>query len=130
RMHAGAGVRRPGRAPPMQEERAAILAEAVAFYESMLRLDSTDPAVRHDTAETYSRVAALGLLAGRTDQSAKAARSAVDLLQPLVDQFPDRPEYRDDLAKGHLFLGHSQVLNADFADGLASYQKGADLAEE
>jgi len=130
RIVARVGDERFARVPAMQEERNAILAEAVAFYESMLRLDTTDPDVRRDTAETYSRVATLGLLAGRTDQSAKAARSAIDLFESLVREFPTRPEYRDELAKTYLFLAHSQVLNAEFADGLKSYQKGADLAEE
>jgi len=121
---------RLARVPAMQEERNDILAEAVAFYESMLRLDSTDPAVRHDTAETYSRVATLGLMAGRTDQSMKAAHSAIDLFESLVKEFPDRPEYRDELANTYMYLGHSQVLNAVFAEGVASYQKGAELADQ
>lgn len=123
------GDERLARIPAMQEERNAILAEAVTFYETLLRLDSSDPAVRHNTAETYNRVARLGLMAGRTKESARAAQSAIDLFQSLADQYPDRPEYRDDLANAYLFLGHSQVLNADFAAGLESYKKGADLAE-
>ena len=65
------GDERMARIPAIQEERTAILADAVAFYETMLRLDSTDPTVRHDTAHTYKRVAHIGLLAGRTTQSVK-----------------------------------------------------------
>jgi len=124
-----AGDERLARIPAMQEERNAILAEAVAFYETMLRLDSTDPTVRQDTAQTYNRVARLALMAGRTDQSMKAARGAVELFRGLADQFPDKPQYRDDLANAYVFLGHSQVLTGDFAAGLVSYQAGADLAE-
>src|SRR5262249_14007888 len=55
------------RVPGAQEERTAILADAVAFYETLLRLDSTDPAVRFDTAQTYHRMSRLSNLAGRID---------------------------------------------------------------
>jgi tetratricopeptide (TPR) repeat protein len=123
------GDERLARIPAMQEERNAILAEAVAFYETMLRLDSTDPTVRNDSAQTYKRVAHIALLAGKTDQSGKAAQGAADLFRGLAEQFPEKPEYRDDLANAYLFLGHSQVLTGDFAEGLKSYQAGADLAE-
>jgi serine/threonine-protein kinase len=122
------GDERLARIPAVQEERNAILGDALAFFESLLRIDSTDPRVREQTAQTYARVARTSLAAGRTDQSARAAQGGVDLFEALAAQYPDRPQYRDDLAEAYIFLGHSRVLNADFAGGLEAYQKGAEIA--
>jgi eukaryotic-like serine/threonine-protein kinase len=123
------GDERLARIPALQEERAAILADAVAFYETLLRLDSTEPTVRFETAQTYTRVARLGLLAGQTPQSAAAGRNGIDLLTPLIREYPDRPEYRNELARAYMLFGHSQVLSGDFDAGVAAYEKGAELAE-
>jgi tetratricopeptide (TPR) repeat protein len=123
------GDERLARIPAVQEERNAILADALGFFETLLRIDSTDPRVREQTAQTYARVARTSLAAGRTDQSAKAAQAGVDLFAALAEQFPDRPQYRDDLAEAYIFLGHSRVLNADFAGGLEAYRKAAEIAD-
>jgi hypothetical protein len=123
------GEERLARVPAVQEGRSAILADALAFYETLLRLDHTDPAVQHQTAQTYARIARVSLLAGRNDQSARAAQGAVDLFRALADQSPDRPAYRNDLAQAYLFLGHARVLTADFAGGQEAYRKGAEAAE-
>ena len=122
------GDERLARIPAVQEERAAVLATALAFYETLLRLDSTDPMVRHETAQTYARVARISLFSGRTDQSANAAGSGVALFEALATESPDRPEYRNELAEAYMLLGHSRVLNADFAGGLEAYRKGAEVA--
>jgi eukaryotic-like serine/threonine-protein kinase len=123
------GDERLARIPAAQEARAAILTDAVTFYETLLRLDSNDPTVRAETAQTYARVSRVALMAGRTDQSAKAARDGVALFRGLADQFPDRPEYRNELAKEYMFLGHSHALNGSFQEGLTAYETAAALAE-
>ena len=123
------GDERLARIPAVQAERNAILAEALAFFESLLRIDSTEPRVREQTGQTYARMARISLAAGRTDESAKHAQAGVNLFEALAAQFPDRPQYRDDLAEAYIFLGHSRVLNADFAGGLEAYRKAADIAD-
>lgn len=115
--------------PAIQDERAAIMAEALAFFESLLRIDSSDPKVREETAQTFARVARVSLMSGRTEQSAKAAQSSVDLYAELVKQFPDRHEFRNQLASAYMFLGHSRILNSDFDGGLKAYSAGAEIAE-
>jgi tetratricopeptide (TPR) repeat protein len=114
------------RLPEAQEERTAILADAVAFYESLLRLDSTDPAVRFDTAHRVSRLAQL---AGKIDQAEAAGRNAIRLLTDLVKEHPDRPAYRNELARAHMFLGHARLLNGDTDEAVQAYQKGAEVAD-
>jgi eukaryotic-like serine/threonine-protein kinase len=117
------------RLPEAQEERTAILADAVAFYETLLRLDSTDPAVRFDTAQTYHRVSRLAQLAGRIDQAEAAAGNAIRLLTDLVREHPDRPAYRNELARAHMFFGHARLLSGDYDAASQAYQTGADAAD-
>jgi tetratricopeptide (TPR) repeat protein len=113
------------RIPQAQEERAAILNDALAFYESLLRLDSTDPTVRFETAQAYHLVARLSSLAGRVDQSEASSRHAIELLTALIAEHADRPEYRDELAKNQMFLGHARVLRADYDHGLEAYRQAS-----
>jgi tetratricopeptide (TPR) repeat protein len=117
------------RVPEAQEERTALLADAVAFYESLLRLDSTDPSVRFDTAQTYHRVSRLANLAGRVEQAEAAAKSAIQLLTDLVNQHPDRRDYQNELARVHMFLGHARLLTGDNEGAVAAYREGAEVAD-
>jgi eukaryotic-like serine/threonine-protein kinase len=118
------------RVPEAQEERTAILADAVAFYESLLRLDSTDPAVRFDTAQTYHRVSRLANLAGNIDQAEAAGRNAIRMLTDLVSEYPERPAYQNELARAHMFLGHARLLTGDNEGAVAEYRKAADVADD
>ncbi|HEX3148003.1 MAG TPA: serine/threonine-protein kinase [Gemmataceae bacterium] len=117
------------RMPGAQEERAAILAQAVAFYESLLRVDSTDPQVRFETAQTYYTMSRLNNLAGQIAQAEAAGRTATRLLTDLMHEHPDVPAYRHELARTRLFFGHARILNGDYEDGAAAYREGAELAE-
>ena len=56
---------------------------------------------------------------GRWDQADTEQRSAIDLLEPLVREFPHVPDYRNDLAKSL-----AKSLEPDFVGGLS----GLDLA--
>jgi serine/threonine protein kinase len=123
------GDDRLSRIPAVQEERAAIMAEALAFFETLLRIDSTDPRVREETAQTFARMSRVSLMGGRTTDAAKAGQGSVDLYRSLADQFPDRPEYRNELAQAYMFLGHSHILSADFSAGLKAYESAAAVAE-
>jgi tetratricopeptide (TPR) repeat protein len=116
------------RMPQAQEERTAVLNDTVTFYESLLRLDSTDPTVRFQTAQAYHRVSRLVAMAGRIDESETASRSAIRLLTDLVNQYPDRPTYRDVLARAYMFQGHGRLLNADYDGAGAAYRQAADAA--
>ncbi len=116
------------RLPEAQEERVGVLNDAVAFYEGLLRLDSTDPTVRFETAQAYHLVARLSTLAGRVEQSEAASGHAIELLTALIHEHPDRPQYRNQLARSQMFLGHARVLRADNDGGLAAYrQAGATI---
>jgi tetratricopeptide (TPR) repeat protein len=117
------------RMPQAQEERTAVLNDAVTFYESLLRLDSTDPTVRFETAQAYHRVSRLVALAGRIDESVAASRAAIRLLTDLVNEHPDRPAYRDELARVNMFQGHGRLLNADYDGAIAAYRQSIDVAD-
>ena len=70
----------------------------------------------------------LAVLAGHTDKSTQATGDAIALLTTLIGQYPDHPEYRNELARVFVFMGHSRVLEGAFADGLAAYRAIAAIA--
>ncbi|HVK13784.1 MAG TPA: protein kinase [Gemmataceae bacterium] len=123
------GDDRMARIPAIQEDRTAILADAVQFYQTLLRLDSADPVVRAQTAGMYARVGRTNLMAGQIARSGESSRTAIELLEALAAEHPDRVEYRAELSKHYVVLGHSRILDGDFADGLRAYEKAAALSE-
>jgi tetratricopeptide (TPR) repeat protein len=124
------GDDRMARVPAIKEERAAVLADAIEFYQTLLRLDSADPVVRVQTADMYARVGRTTLMAGEIERSGRASQAAVDLLTALVADYPDKTEYRAELAKHLVFLGHSHVLSGDFGSGLQTYGRAAALGDD
>ena len=109
--------------PGAQEERAAILAEAVAFYESLLRLDSTDPSVRFETAQTYHRMSRLNNLAGQIDQADAAGRTAIQLLTELAEGASGSAGVSARVGRHcGMFYGHARLLNGDYEGGVAAYR--------
>ena len=68
-------------------------------------------------------------MAGEIERSGRSSRTAIDLLTALADEYPDRPDYRGELARHYVFYGHSRVLNGDFPSGLEAYEKAAALCD-
>ena len=121
------GDERLARIPGFHADRAAILDDATAMFESLLRIDSGEPTVRHETAQTYLRVARLGALGGRHAEAIAAAQSAIDLLTALSAEQPDRPDYRHDLARAYSGMGTARLVEADFAAAQVAYEKTVGL---
>jgi eukaryotic-like serine/threonine-protein kinase len=117
------------RLPDAQEERTGVLNDAIAFYETLLRLDTTDPAIRFDTAMTYHRMSRLGTVTGRIEQSEQMGRSAVQLLTDLMSEHPDRPAYRNELARTRMFLGHARLLVGDYDGAIAEYRQATEVID-
>jgi tetratricopeptide (TPR) repeat protein len=91
---------------PQQEKlRRALLAEALRLNREFLQERSDDPEVRQETARTYDRLGLIHLSLGETQEAEKLVLQAVDLAKRLAEEFPERPEYRDNLADYYGSLG-------------------------
>ena len=104
------GSERMARVPAFQEEREAILKEALDFYQGLLRIESADPMVRRETARAFVKMAELEQYLGQTELAAENCGRAIAMQTQLAAEFPNQPDYRDDLAKSHIALGYANAL--------------------
>jgi serine/threonine protein kinase len=78
-----------------------FLQTALKFYEEFVRQNRRDPWVRLETGKAYRRVGMARQLLGQADQAREAHDRSLALLGELVAEFPDVPEYRQQLALSH-----------------------------
>jgi tetratricopeptide (TPR) repeat protein len=90
------------RLEPLQRE---FLQKALRFYEQFAYQTSSKPVMRFESARAYRRAADIQYKLGDTASAEKAYHQAIQLLQALVDSFPNRPEYQKELADALLKLG-------------------------
>jgi tetratricopeptide (TPR) repeat protein/tRNA A-37 threonylcarbamoyl transferase component Bud32 len=91
--------------PRMEQKRRALLEDALAFYQEVLRERGDDARLQHKTALAYKRVADILRLLGRHDQAKAAYRDAIALLGPLVSARPDQPRFQFQLADSYNWYG-------------------------
>jgi serine/threonine protein kinase/Tfp pilus assembly protein PilF len=84
--------------PKLQPVQREFLQKALQFYADFARQTSADPAIRLETARAYRRVAAIHYQLGDTVQAEHAGRLDLERSQGLVNEFPNVPEYRKNLA--------------------------------
>jgi serine/threonine protein kinase len=84
--------------PQMEPVEREFLNKALAFYERLAAESNSDPQVRFETAQAYARVAEIQHNLGETELAEKAYSQAVPLLQGLVDELPNNPDYAKGLA--------------------------------
>lgn len=89
-------LKQEGGLQPIQRE---FLQKALKFYQKLAQKESTDPAIRDQTAGAYFRVGAIELELGNPGPADEAFERACALLQALVTEFPERADYRHQLAK-------------------------------
>jgi tetratricopeptide (TPR) repeat protein len=85
--------------PEMDPVRESLLQKALTFYEGFLGERSDDPVVRQETANAYARVASINESLGRYSEAEKAFGQAIDLIERLLQRFPDRDDYNKGLAE-------------------------------
>jgi eukaryotic-like serine/threonine-protein kinase len=84
--------------PHMELVRRDLLLDALRFYEEFLQEQGHSPVVRWEAARAYRRVGQIQVLLGEPDKGEAAFGQAVALLEKLVADSPDDPEFGDSLA--------------------------------
>lgn len=92
--------------PEMEGVRAAILQDALEFYQGFLaEAGDADASVRWETAQAQRRVARILAYLGRSEEAIDHNRAAIVRLEALVAEFPQRTDCLAALAETHLHLG-------------------------
>jgi serine/threonine protein kinase len=117
------------RRPELQEERRALLEEAVKFYQSFLDQESDDPLLRRQAAKAYYSMAGVYLLLGEALKAEEKLKRARALQEGLTTEFPDNPEYKHDLIQTINFLGNAEAMKGQVSMSETTYDKAARQAE-
>ena len=102
----------------------------VAFYESFLRDESSDPRLLYETAVAYRMLAELYLSLTELDDAEKFVRKSIDIVDKLSRENQHDFEYRYQLAWSHYILGQIVKYALRTAEAEAAYQSAATLYKE
>jgi serine/threonine protein kinase len=86
-----------------------LLKRALEFYQEFAAQNSADPAVALDVARARRRVGDIQRLVGQLDGARGAYLGAIDQAERLGRNFPDQPQYAQELAACHDALGELLV---------------------
>jgi serine/threonine protein kinase/tetratricopeptide (TPR) repeat protein len=95
--------------PWMEPVRKALLEDALQFYEQLLAERTADPEVRFATAQARLDLAWINGRYGEAAQQEAGIRLALELLEPLAEEFPENLRYCAGLASA---LHHQSHLTA------------------
>ncbi len=98
-----------------------VLEQARTFYEQVLRKAADDPETRREMAQIHC---SLGKLARDTGgDSEPDLLKSVSILEDLVAEFPDNPEFRFDLADTQAWLAIWYQADLRLAEAVAERQR-------
>lgn len=128
RLLSRVGSERLTKVPGVDEVRAELLEDALAFYSGFLKAaEEPDPALRWETARAHMQVGKIEQLLGRNDVAENHYRAGVSRFEQLSADFPGRGEYRDALADARLRLGQLLGPGAKSADAGSEFEQARTL---
>lgn len=84
--------------PQMEGVQAELLEEAESFFEKLMVRNSTNPVLRKRAGKAHWALADFCQRGHRYQRAEQAYLAAIAQFEQLVEEFPDEPEYRSDLA--------------------------------
>ena len=115
--------------PQAQPVRRALLEKAAVFYRELLAEQVSDPALRYESAQAYSRLARVEAELGRLTQAAEAFRGQITLLQELLKGEPEHAEYLRDLVWAHFRLAWQLRGSGDLASAMVETGRAVEIAQ-
>ena len=107
-----------------------LLEKVLAFYQEVLKDESTDPAVRLSTAQVCGQVSQIRHTLGQLDRAVEACEQESSLLAGLVKENPDNAYY--ELRLGESLRNRAHILRdlGKSQQALALYRDAAKLGEQ
>ena len=102
-----------------------FLGKALAFYEEFAKENSDDPQGRLKMAEACRRVGSIHELLGQAEQAAAAYQQGLAISVKLATEFPNDPDYRQNLARSYTILGGASPFFSRVGDARGA-QAGSD----
>jgi serine/threonine-protein kinase len=117
------GQNRLSELPGMDSVRRELLHKALTFYEQFLEQKSNDPRLRLETGRAYRRLAAIYQMLGQPPKGLEASTAALEILNLLATDFPDRTDYQYELARCHQTQGQLLDDSGRYAEELAEQRE-------
>jgi serine/threonine protein kinase/tetratricopeptide (TPR) repeat protein len=95
--------------PHLEHVRRQLLQKALGFFQEFLRTRPDDPSVRFEVGLAYRRVGDIHRLLGEHGPGEKACNQAIQTLDALRSEEPQRPAYCHELARAHWSRGRLLV---------------------
>jgi tetratricopeptide (TPR) repeat protein len=118
------GRERLANEPHMDLVRRDLLEKALHFHLRFLNAESDNPEVRWEAGQAYVAVADIHEMLGQSTKADKAYQQAINMLQALADEFPERAEFRRDLAAAHNNLSLVLQATGRTEDALKEFERG------
>jgi eukaryotic-like serine/threonine-protein kinase len=119
-----------GSKPELGPKEKAYLENTLKRWQAYANRQGEDERSWDIRAEGHYRVAALWTELGRNDEALTELQAAQALQQKLVEQFPDVPKYRHDLATTRASLGRLFADLSKWEEALAEYGAARDLMQK
>jgi serine/threonine protein kinase len=99
------GHERLAHLPHMEQVRRELLEAAVRYYREFVHQAGDDPEVRYEAGRDFRMLGKIYAQLGRGNEAEQAFREGVTLNQKLTADFPNKPIYQHELARGYHELG-------------------------
>jgi serine/threonine protein kinase len=106
-----------------------LLETALPFYQQFAEQESQDPELRAARGQAYRRLASLRHQMGDRETPVTDYQRALEILKPLVAEFPTVPPYRQALAESHSRFGSHLVRLGRQTEAEVQFRKALALLE-
>jgi tetratricopeptide (TPR) repeat protein len=118
------------REPQKEQLRLEFNRSALQFFKAFAQNNSTSPSVRAEVAKAWRRVGWIETGFGELEKALDAFRQSSASLESLVADFPDRPEYRHELAISYDALGEGLVNLQRAQEAERAFRRALDLEQK
>jgi serine/threonine protein kinase len=115
--------------PQLAALRRTLLEDALNFYQGFLKEAGHDPVIRRETARAYLRVGDIYKSLGELARSAEAYQRGADLQAKLTRDFPEAPEYAQELGELYHRLGLALYTLGQEQAAEKAHRRGVEVLE-
>jgi tetratricopeptide (TPR) repeat protein/tRNA A-37 threonylcarbamoyl transferase component Bud32 len=117
------------KAPPLSDPSRlrGLVSRAVEFWDRLAQSYPKVDAFRHDLAGNVYTLSALERRTGNSDQSDKMAQRSIDLFTALVEQNPNRLDYRREASSVFGDFGVTHIIRRELQTGIAWQERALAL---
>jgi serine/threonine-protein kinase len=116
--------------PLMETVREELLGKALKFQQRFLGKKSQEPTLRRQTGQAYRLVGDIHAMLGHQAEAEKNYRDGIDLQRQLQRDYPDVPEYREDVALTYFQAGQMYRTRKQLAEAESAFREALQIQDQ